>query len=330
MNAKYILMVFFLYCFNLNAEVWQINKDHSEVFFEVPYLNVSSVTGRFTKFSGTTQFDEAGVPRLINIEIDASSIETGNRLRDGHLKSSEFLKSKEFPHITYKSDAVAVRKGGSFETTGELTIAGVSKKQVFEFSVTPITRDTWSYQSRFIKFKTTVGRKNFNLLWNKTLEGTKYLVGDEIMIRGTFQVQPQNLGTPSSKHMIPDTAYIRNREKLLRGEAVPEKAVVVSSSTPESTVKAAPAPLTIAPPPQSNVLYSRDFRQSFIWQVSFTVLGLLGFVSSIIIGLFTKKWVLHRYPEKYREGGQLGIITDSITIIFVMLYVMALWEVGWG
>jgi polyisoprenoid-binding protein YceI len=199
---------------------WETNKDHSEIHFKVPYLNVSEVSGRFTKFSGLVQFDEKiKTPQQISVKIETASIETGNKMRDGHLKGSDFLQSKQFPTITFISSSIKLIKDNHFSASGELTIKDVTKSAVIDFQLTDSVKDTWGYDNKFVKFKSVVSRKNYNINWNKTLDDQKYLVGDEVTFWGTFQIQPLRGKTPSSKHMIPDTQYIRSREELLRKKA---------------------------------------------------------------------------------------------------------------
>lgn len=195
---------------------WETNKDHSEIHFQVPYLNVSEVSGRFTKFSGMMVFDEKKAPKEVTVKIETASIETGNKMRDGHLKGSDFLKSKQFPYIQFVSSSVTALKDNEFKATGELTIKDVTKTASIIFQLTDSVKDTWGYDNKFVKFKSVVSRKEYNINWNKTLDNEKYLVGDEVSFWGTFQIQPLHGKTPTSKHMIPDTNYIRGREKLLR------------------------------------------------------------------------------------------------------------------
>jgi hypothetical protein len=128
--------------------------------------------------------------------------------------------------------------------------------------------------------------------------------------------------------MIPDTGYIRKRERMARGEVLgelPEAAI-----NPEKLQFSPKENIAVAPEVKNQVLYQKDFRQDMLWRISFWTLGLMGFFASVIIGLYTKKIVADKYPESYREGGHWGLISDSITIIFILVYCLALWEVGWG
>jgi polyisoprenoid-binding protein YceI len=320
----FFFLLFPIHCF---GEEWKINTDHSEIFFKVDYLNISQVTGRFNGFAGSAMMQKSD-PDKVLFEINSSTIETGNRLRDGHLKSGQFLKSKEFPVIIFKSQSVTKMGPKLFKAIGQLTMAGVTKKHSLEFSITEAVKDTWSYASKFVTFSTIVNRKDYGLVWNKTLSENKYLVGDKITIWGTLQLQPSASKTPSSKHMIPDTGYIRKRERMARGEVLRE--LPEAAFNPEKLQVSPQEMIPPTPEVKIEVPCQKDFRQDMIWRISFWTLGLMGFFASVIIGLYTKKIVSDKYPKAYREGGRLGLMSDSITIIFILVYCLALWEVGWG
>jgi polyisoprenoid-binding protein YceI len=334
MSKFKFLSAFFLFLsLSAGASVWEINKDHSEIFFQVPYLTVSEVTGRFNRFSGQVEFPEGrSLPSHVLITIETASLDTGNRQRDGHLRSQAFLRAKTHPHMTFEGRSFTELRHGQLRAQGTLTIAGTARPFSIDFSLTDPVKDTWNYENRFVRFRSKINRKDFKIVWNKTLTDNQYLVGEDITFWGTFQLQPRNLSTPSSKHMIPDTTYIRKREKLNRGE-------ITADGFPKLEEKAAPvmrgkktsAPdITPLTPAMDKAVEVEDIRGRTSWQVAFWTLGLFGFFACIILGLYTKKFVSEHWPQKYSEGGVFGILTDSVTIPLVFLYALAFWEVGWG
>lgn len=214
---KILLLLSFLISLPTLAAEWRINKDHSEVLFKVPYLNVSEITGRFTDYNGSVDLDEKTRElSKINIQISASSIDTGHRMRDNHLQASDFLESKAYPYIVFKGDKATKVKGDEYKVSGELTIKKTTRPFTMIFTLTDSVKDTWGYDNKFVKYKAQISRKDFGITWNKTLDADKFLVGDEITFWGVFQIQPSSSMTPSSKHMIPDTEYIRERESKYR------------------------------------------------------------------------------------------------------------------
>lgn len=217
---KFVLF-FSLSFFSLmtHAGPWGLNNDHSEILFQVPYMGVSELSGRFNEFSGAVEFKDDGITVSgVEVKINSSSIDTNNKMRDGHLRGSDFFQSKEHPYIIFKSKKVTPLSKNSYKAEGSLTIKGISRVRTIEFSVTESLKDTWGYENKFVKFKSSLNRKDFKINWNKTLDGKQFLVGDNVSFWGTFQIQPNNALTPKSKHMIPDTEYIRERDLKRRDE----------------------------------------------------------------------------------------------------------------
>lgn len=184
--------------------------------FQVPYMGVSELTGRFNDFKGEVSYeDKKPIIKSLSVSIESTSIDTGNKMRDGHLRGSDFFQSKEHPQITFKSHHISLEKPHQYKASGELSIKGISRPHSISFTTTTSVKDTWGYENIFVKFKSVINRKDFKINWNKTLDGKEFLVGDEITFWGTFQMQPYRAATPNSKHMIPDTQQIRERDSSL-------------------------------------------------------------------------------------------------------------------
>ena len=86
---------------------WVIDPAHSEIQFSAKHLMISTVRGRFNAFTGTIDADENN-PRAakVDVQIDASSLVTGEERRDTHLRSPDFLDVEKYPYLTFKSARV--------------------------------------------------------------------------------------------------------------------------------------------------------------------------------------------------------------------------------
>ena len=310
------------------AGSWNINKDHSEIFFQVSYLEVSDVTGRFTQFNGSAEFSKDGELQGVQLIIDPQSIDTGQRQRDGHLRAQDFLYTKKHSHITYESHTVQRLGPHRFQVTGPLTIRGISRSVSLELSLTAGQQDSWGFQNKFVKFKSQLNRKDFGINWNKTLLDSHYLVGEKVRFWGSLQIQPVNKVTPTSKHMIPDTPAIRAREQLKRGE-ISEAEYHQSIGSVDGSLNQ-PLPPAVTKAPITVVERTIDPRQRLSWQLWFWLLGLLGFAASIVLGIHGKQWSMQLLGEHYAENGFWGHASDLITIGITLLYATAFWYVGWG
>lgn len=107
-----------------SAATYKIDPAHSAVLFKTKHFGAGYTYGRFMRFTG--QF-ELGKKNSVELEIDASSVFTAQRKRDGHLKSPDFFNVKQFPKISFKSTKVVAR-GKAYTITGNLTLHGVTKQ----------------------------------------------------------------------------------------------------------------------------------------------------------------------------------------------------------
>ena len=70
---------------------WTIDPAHSKVAAAAQHLGISSVHGRFTEFRGRIEIGATAETSRVVAEINAASIDTGNGMRDDHLRSADFL-----------------------------------------------------------------------------------------------------------------------------------------------------------------------------------------------------------------------------------------------
>lgn len=167
------------------AANWEIDPGHSSANFTVKHMMVANVKGEFSKVTGTVTFDEKDPSKSsVNASIDASTIDTRNEQRDGHLKSPDFFDVAKFPTITFKSKKVEKAGEGKYKVTGDLTMHGVTKEAVldvessFKESKHPFTGAAVTG----LTATTKLNRKDYGLNWNKGLETGGVLVGDDVNV----------------------------------------------------------------------------------------------------------------------------------------------------
>jgi polyisoprenoid-binding protein YceI len=121
------------------ADNYALDAAHTSVIFGISHMGFSYTYGRFNKIDGKYTLDEANpAGSSFELTIDASSIDTNDAKRDGHLKSADFLNAGEFPLITFKSTEVKLKQADGaapatdtaqavYEVTGDLTMHGVTR-----------------------------------------------------------------------------------------------------------------------------------------------------------------------------------------------------------
>ena len=166
----------------LAADTYAVDKGHSEATFTIKHL-VSKVSGRFNDFGGSISLD-ATKPEQSSVEftIKAASVNTDNADRDKHLSSPEFFDVKKSPEITFKSGKVTPAGKDKFNVDGTLTIHGVSKPVTLPVEFGGFAKDPWGNDKAGFTVETTLNRKDYGLVWNKTLDQGGYLLGDDVKI----------------------------------------------------------------------------------------------------------------------------------------------------
>ena len=166
----------------MTQSTWTIDTGHSSVHFIARHMVITKVRGAFKSFKGTLELDDADMTKSkIDVSIDASSIDTAEEKRDGHLKSADFFDVEKFPTLTFKSKSIT-KKGDAYDVVGDLTIHGVTKEVVLATQFEGKGKDPWGGERVAFAAKTKIEREDFGLKWNQVLEAGGVLVSNKIEI----------------------------------------------------------------------------------------------------------------------------------------------------
>ena len=115
--------------------VFEFDKQKSSMKFSVKAS--VAIEGTFEKWDATLTFPSTDATTgVLDIKIDAASVNTGSGMRDGKLKSKDFFNAKDDPYITFHSDKIVQTGPDTFEIPGKFTIRGVSKDETLTFTAT--------------------------------------------------------------------------------------------------------------------------------------------------------------------------------------------------
>jgi polyisoprenoid-binding protein YceI len=166
------------------SATWTIDPGHSAATFQVRHMIVANVKGEFGGPVGTASFDPKDLSTLrVDATIDARTINTRNPDRDKDLKSDLFFDVGKYPRITFKSKSVTVEGPGKLKVLGDLTIKGVTKPVTLDVEgPTQEIKDIWGSRRIGATATTTINRRDFNIVYNRMLEGGGAVVGDQVSI----------------------------------------------------------------------------------------------------------------------------------------------------
>lgn len=173
-----VLSILFLR-FSLMAATYELDLAHSAITFKIKHLVISTVNGRFDKYEGTIDFDEAtNKLNKVDVKIDIDSINTNDVKRDAHLKNPDFFGIRNEKgelneakrYMTFTMSEVKM-KGKQFDKlVGQLTMNGVTKPVTLNVDYKGSTTDPWGNEKIVFSATTKIARKEFDINFNKPLD----------------------------------------------------------------------------------------------------------------------------------------------------------------
>jgi polyisoprenoid-binding protein YceI len=195
-----ILPIFFLVALPLlaqapSSETFSVDKNHSMATFKVRHM-VSNVVGQFRDFTADVNLDRANPAKSsVNFTIQATSIDTGNANRDTHLRSPDFFDVEKFPTISFKSTSVTAKSKNDFDVTGDLTMHGVTKRVTLPVTFLGFAKTPKGEKAGF-ELETTLNRKDFGVIWNKSLDEGGMLLGDDVKVSINLEMDKKIAAAP--------------------------------------------------------------------------------------------------------------------------------------
>jgi polyisoprenoid-binding protein YceI len=165
------------------AGTWEIDPSHQSFEFVARHL-MAKVRGKFSGVSGAATVAEVPEASTLEIEIDTTTVDTGDATRDGHLRSNDFFGAEDHPTISFRSTAVRPDEGEShWKVDGELTIRGVTRAVTVDLEFLGGAIDPWGNQRiGFSGVVPEVNREDWGLTWNAPLEMGGFLLSRSVRL----------------------------------------------------------------------------------------------------------------------------------------------------
>jgi polyisoprenoid-binding protein YceI len=107
----------------LDPGTWNVDAKNSHARFTAASLaGLVKTPGHFRSLSGDLTIEQDRATGVLR--IDASSIDTGNRLRDHHLRRGDFFAAAKHPELRYELHTLTALEPDRVRLNGELVIAG--------------------------------------------------------------------------------------------------------------------------------------------------------------------------------------------------------------
>jgi polyisoprenoid-binding protein YceI len=115
--------------------VIKILKEGSSIKFSVKAS--VAIDGTFDNWDATATMTSPAVETaVLDVKIQAASVNTGSGMKDGKLKGKDFFDVEQDPLITFHSTKVVQTGPNTFDYVGDFTIRGVTKPEKLTFTLT--------------------------------------------------------------------------------------------------------------------------------------------------------------------------------------------------
>ena len=109
-------------------------KEDSSVKFHVKAS--VAIDGTFDKWDATATMTSRDVETgVLDIRIQAASVNTGSGMKDGKLKGKDFFDAEHNPLITFHSTKIVQTGPNTLDYVGDFTIRGVTKPEKLTFTI---------------------------------------------------------------------------------------------------------------------------------------------------------------------------------------------------
>jgi len=162
---------------------YDIDAAHSRLGFAAKHAMVATVRGGFTVYSGEVFLDEENPENSwAKVEIDATSVDTGNADRDAHLKTPDFFDIANHPKITFVSTKVERVEDDVYTLIGDLTINGKTNPVAVNWELNGTSVDPWGGFRVGFEGKATVNRRDWGLAFQVALDKGGVLVSEKVKL----------------------------------------------------------------------------------------------------------------------------------------------------
>lgn len=182
------------------SATYELDKTHTEVGFGIKHMMISNVKGRFNKFSGGFEFDEAKKElKNVKVEIETASIDTNEPDRDKHLRNADFFNVEKNPTITFVGEKAEFKGSKPAKITGQLTMNGQTKPVTLDIDYRGTVVDPWGKTRLGFGLTGKLNRKDWGLSWNKALDKGGLALGEEVTLNIESEALVVGAAAPAKK-----------------------------------------------------------------------------------------------------------------------------------
>lgn len=166
---------------------WALDQTNTSFEFQIRHMVVSTVQGKFGKFSGVFRGDPSTpINSVVDLVLESSSLDTHDRMRDKKLRGQRFFDVEHYPHVRFWSTSVEEKEKDKYKVRGQLKIKDISKEVTLNCDITRPGPE-------FFIFEATgrVNSEDYGLKWKSFYDPGNVFVGSvvKIAVKGRFKLE---------------------------------------------------------------------------------------------------------------------------------------------
>ncbi len=165
-----------------DAGTWTIDPAHSSITVTARHMGIASIRGRFTEWNGKIEVARPVEKSIVVAVIQASSIDTGNKMRDDHLRSADFLGVDQHPHIQYRGTGIVPLGGEKWRLDGELSLNGINRPVSLDLTYLGVGDDPWGGTRAAFHAVTDLKQEDFAITYNQILRAGITAIGTTLRV----------------------------------------------------------------------------------------------------------------------------------------------------
>jgi polyisoprenoid-binding protein YceI len=170
---------------------WEIEPTHSSIGFTARHIGLARIHGRFNSFAGVVRIADRMESSAMHVVIDASTIDTGVRMRDDHLRSADFLDVQNYPTLEFYSERFVHKGGNRWAVTGALSLHGVTRTVTLDTEYLGLGNGMEGEVRAACRATTELHRDDYTVSWQTMLARGIAVVGPSIRVDLDVQIVPR-------------------------------------------------------------------------------------------------------------------------------------------
>lgn len=158
----------------LPTGTWALDRVHSTIGFELPYLG-GTFRGTFRDVAAKlTEESLTGSAKVASVDAKDENL-------SAHLQSPEFFDVERYPELSFESSEIE-SADETLTVRGEITIRGITKPVELTGTSSDVHADAYGNDRFNVNLSTTVDRTEFGLNWNAPLPSGEPALANEVKL----------------------------------------------------------------------------------------------------------------------------------------------------